>query len=109
MVAGTKLLDREIVDADQLHALFDQIFGAVRGEQIDATLQNPSWGGAAGAIISTTHDANKFLKALVRGRLGTGVRNRDQFLSQLEGVYVDIVLVAAAGAEPLRRPQPATV
>ena len=39
------------------------------GEQIDATLQNPSWGGAAGAIISTTHDTNTFLRALVRGRL----------------------------------------
>ena len=39
------------------------------GEQIDATLQNPSWGGAAGEVISTTHDGNRFLKALVQGRL----------------------------------------
>lgn len=39
------------------------------GEPIDATRQNPSWGGAAGDIISTTRDTNRFLRALVTGRL----------------------------------------
>lgn len=39
------------------------------GEPIDATRQDPSWGGAAGEIISTTRDTNRFLRALVRGRL----------------------------------------
>jgi D-alanyl-D-alanine carboxypeptidase len=39
------------------------------GEQIDATRQNVSWGGAAGEIISTVDDGNTFLRALVGGRL----------------------------------------
>ncbi|MGX6446677.1 serine hydrolase domain-containing protein [Patulibacter sp. S7RM1-6] len=39
------------------------------GKQIDATRQNPSWGGAAGEIISTVDDGNTFLRALVAGRL----------------------------------------
>ncbi|WP_410813507.1 serine hydrolase domain-containing protein [Micromonospora sp. 067-2] len=39
------------------------------GEPIDATTLNPSWGGAAGEIISTTDDSNKFLRALVRGEV----------------------------------------
>ncbi|WP_022929351.1 serine hydrolase domain-containing protein [Patulibacter americanus] len=39
------------------------------GEQIDATRQNVSWGGAAGEIISTVDDGNTFLRALAGGRL----------------------------------------
>ncbi|WP_432543006.1 serine hydrolase domain-containing protein [Kineococcus sp. SYSU DK002] len=39
------------------------------GEAIDATELNPSWAGAAGAIISTTDDVNTFLQALVSGRV----------------------------------------
>jgi D-alanyl-D-alanine carboxypeptidase len=39
------------------------------GEPIDATRLNPSWGGAAGEIISTTHDTNTFLRALVSGQV----------------------------------------
>jgi D-alanyl-D-alanine carboxypeptidase len=39
------------------------------GEPIDATVLNPSWGGAAGEIISTTHDGNRFLRALVGGQV----------------------------------------
>lgn len=39
------------------------------GEAIDATLLNPSWGGAAGEIISTTDDGNRFLQALLGGEL----------------------------------------
>jgi D-alanyl-D-alanine carboxypeptidase len=36
---------------------------------INATRQNPSWGGAAGEIISTTRDTQRFLRALINGRL----------------------------------------
>lgn len=36
---------------------------------IDVTAMNPSWGGAAGEMISTTEDGNRFLRALLGGRL----------------------------------------
>jgi D-alanyl-D-alanine carboxypeptidase len=39
------------------------------GDPIDATLQNPSWGGSAGEIISTTDDSDRFLQALVSGKV----------------------------------------
>lgn len=39
------------------------------GEPIDVTTYNPSWGGAAGDMISTTDDGNKFLKALIGGKV----------------------------------------
>ena len=39
------------------------------GEPIDATLLNPSMAGAAGEMISTTDDANRFLRALITGRV----------------------------------------
>jgi D-alanyl-D-alanine carboxypeptidase len=39
------------------------------GDPIDATLQNPSWGGSAGEIISTTDDGDRFLQALVSGKV----------------------------------------
>jgi D-alanyl-D-alanine carboxypeptidase len=39
------------------------------GDAIDATRQNPTWGGAAGEAISTAADGNRFLKALVGGRV----------------------------------------
>ncbi|WP_229794982.1 serine hydrolase domain-containing protein [Saccharothrix coeruleofusca] len=39
------------------------------GEAVDVTLQNPSWGGAAGEMITTTEDGNKFLRALFSGRV----------------------------------------
>ncbi|MEU4210955.1 serine hydrolase domain-containing protein [Streptomyces sp. NPDC026206] len=35
----------------------------------DVTELNPSWGGAAGEIISTTGDLNRFYRALLRGEL----------------------------------------
>ena len=34
-------------------------------------------------------DAARAFEAQHTGRLGTGLRNRDQFLAQLEGIYVD--------------------
>ena len=49
--------------------------------------QLPEW--------ASTHPLNQnriqrtFTEARGTGRLGAGIRNRDQFLSQLEGVYVD--------------------
>ncbi|MEU4443641.1 serine hydrolase domain-containing protein [Actinosynnema sp. NPDC050801] len=39
------------------------------GRAIDVTRYNPSWGGAAGDMISTTDDANAFLKALIGGEV----------------------------------------
>jgi D-alanyl-D-alanine carboxypeptidase len=39
------------------------------GDPVDVTAQNPSWGGAAGDMISTTDDANRFLQALLSGRV----------------------------------------
>jgi D-alanyl-D-alanine carboxypeptidase len=36
---------------------------------LDATLQSPSWAGAAGAMISTTGDLSVFYQALLGGRL----------------------------------------
>jgi D-alanyl-D-alanine carboxypeptidase len=50
------------------HAVGYQRFSA--GDPvIDATVMNPSWGDAAGAIVSDTDDLNTFLRALVGGRL----------------------------------------
>ncbi|KAF4406756.1 serine hydrolase domain-containing protein [Streptomyces lycii] len=39
------------------------------GEAVDVTVQNPSWGGAAGEMISTAEDANRFLRALLGGEV----------------------------------------
>ncbi|MEV6912065.1 serine hydrolase domain-containing protein [Amycolatopsis sp. NPDC051071] len=39
------------------------------GALIDYTEQNPSWGGAAGAMISTGEDLNRFFTALLAGRV----------------------------------------
>ena len=39
------------------------------GEPIDATELNPSWGGAAGEMISTPSDGNRFLRALLSGHV----------------------------------------
>ncbi|MFC5059233.1 serine hydrolase domain-containing protein [Saccharothrix xinjiangensis] len=39
------------------------------GEAVDVTTYNPSWGGAAGDMISTTDDANRFLRALMSGEV----------------------------------------
>lgn len=39
------------------------------GDPIDVTVQNPTWAGAAGDMISTTDDGNRFLRALVTGKV----------------------------------------
>lgn len=36
---------------------------------LDATRLNPSWAGSAGEVISTTHDLDTFIRALMGGRL----------------------------------------
>lgn len=40
-----------------------------QGEFVDYTILNPLWAGAAGAIISTPKDLEKYIKALYRGDL----------------------------------------
>jgi predicted Zn-dependent protease len=49
--------------------------------------QTPEW--ASTHPLGENRVQNALQAARQTGRLGTGVRNRDQFLSQLEGVYVD--------------------
>jgi D-alanyl-D-alanine carboxypeptidase len=39
------------------------------GRPLDVTELNPSWGGAAGEMISTTEDGNRFLQALLGGEV----------------------------------------
>ncbi|MGW4206411.1 serine hydrolase domain-containing protein [Lentzea sp. NPDC004789] len=44
-------------------------FPDAAGTPVDVTRLNPSWGGAAGEMISTTRDLDTFLQALLSGRL----------------------------------------
>lgn len=44
-------------------------YADVDGRLVDATLMNPSLDGAAGEMISTTSDLNRFFEALLGGRL----------------------------------------
>jgi D-alanyl-D-alanine carboxypeptidase len=39
------------------------------GDPIDVTALNPSWADAAGEVISTTADGNRFLRALLSGKV----------------------------------------
>jgi predicted Zn-dependent protease len=49
--------------------------------------QTPEW--ASTHPLSENRMQRALAQARASGRLGTGLRNRDQFLAQLEGVYVD--------------------
>ena len=49
--------------------------------------QTPEW--ASTHPLSTNRTQRAIANARATGRLGTGALNRDQFLAQLEGVYVD--------------------
>ena len=49
--------------------------------------QTPEW--ASTHPLSENRAQRALQDARATGRLGTGIRNRDQFLAQLEGVYVD--------------------
>jgi D-alanyl-D-alanine carboxypeptidase len=42
---------------------------ALDGPLLDFTVQNPSWAGAAGALVSTLPDLTRFFRALLGGRL----------------------------------------
>jgi D-alanyl-D-alanine carboxypeptidase len=54
----------------QVGAPADAAFvGPVRHENVDVTNLSPSWGWAAGAIVSTPGDWARFLRALLSGRL----------------------------------------
>ena len=44
-------------------------FPDAAGKPVDVTRLNPSWGGAAGEMISTTRDLDTFLAALLGGKL----------------------------------------
>ncbi|MGZ0151648.1 serine hydrolase domain-containing protein [Kribbella sp. WER1] len=46
-----------------------QGYAEADGRLVDATLMNPSLDGAAGEMISTTYDLNRFFDALLGGRL----------------------------------------
>jgi predicted Zn-dependent protease len=49
--------------------------------------QTPEW--ASTHPLSENRMQRALAEARATGRLGTGVRNRDQFLTELEGIYVD--------------------
>jgi predicted Zn-dependent protease len=49
--------------------------------------QTPEW--ASTHPLSENRMQRALAEARATGRLGTGIRNRDEFLSELEGVYVD--------------------
>ncbi|WP_232665541.1 serine hydrolase domain-containing protein [Pseudonocardia sp. TRM90224] len=48
-------------------------FRTVAGEpldgHVDVSANDPTWGGAAGAVVSTTHDWGRFFQALMSGQL----------------------------------------
>ncbi|MEU7135629.1 serine hydrolase domain-containing protein [Streptomyces sp. NPDC046261] len=48
---------------------YGKLSDAPDAEIVDTTELNPSWGGAAGEIISTTGDLNRFYRALLGGTL----------------------------------------
>jgi D-alanyl-D-alanine carboxypeptidase len=65
------------------------------GDEIDATIMNPSWANAAGEMISTVDDTNRFLRALMGGKIlkpaqleqmRTTVGTNDVFRKILPGV-----------------------
>uniref|UniRef100_UPI00286DF3FE M48 family metalloprotease n=1 Tax=Sphingomonas sp. TaxID=28214 RepID=UPI00286DF3FE len=64
-----------------------------RSSALEARLQGrdsrqlPEW--ASTHPLSENRSQKALAEARATGRLGTGTRNRDQFLAQLEGVYVD--------------------
>ncbi|MFI6097108.1 serine hydrolase domain-containing protein [Lentzea sp. NPDC051213] len=61
------VLPRNSADIPGPHA--HGYFPDTNGKPVDVTRQNPSWGGAAGEMISTTRDVDTFLAALLAGKL----------------------------------------
>jgi len=68
-------LPRTSVDVPGPHA--HGYFPDASGNPVDVTRLNPSWGGAAGEMISTTRDLDTFLKALLGGRLLKPAQQRE--------------------------------
>jgi D-alanyl-D-alanine carboxypeptidase len=62
-------------EADAAHvppsvpAEFRDVTGAHRDGHVDVSGNDPSWGGAAGAVVSTAHDWSRFYTALMSGKL----------------------------------------
>ncbi|MBN6035648.1 serine hydrolase [Amycolatopsis sp. 195334CR] len=52
-----------------IHGPHPRGYHEVGGERVDYTRQDPSWGGAAGAMVSTGQDLNRFFTALLSGEL----------------------------------------
>ncbi|MFJ9953477.1 serine hydrolase domain-containing protein [Kitasatospora sp. NPDC091207] len=50
-------------------AEFRTVAGVPRDGQVDVSGNSPSWGGAAGAVVSTARDWSRFYTALMSGRL----------------------------------------
>lgn len=61
------VLPRGSVDIPGPHA--HGYYPSAEGKPVDVTRLNPSWGGAAGEMISTTRDLDTFMIALLGGRL----------------------------------------
>ncbi|MDX3656701.1 serine hydrolase [Streptomyces sp. ID05-26A] len=61
------MLPRTTVDVPGRHA--HGYYPGADGKPVDVTRLNPSWGGAAGEMISTTRDLDTFLAALLAGKL----------------------------------------
>lgn len=61
------VLPRNSVEVPGPHA--HGYYPDVNGKPVDVTRLNPSWGGAAGEMISTTRDLDMFLRALLAGKL----------------------------------------
>ena len=61
------VLPRNSVEVPGPHA--HGYYADANGKPVDVTRLNPSWGGAAGEMISTTRDLDTFLRALLDGKL----------------------------------------
>ncbi|MGA5101152.1 serine hydrolase domain-containing protein [Streptomyces lavendulocolor] len=48
---------------------FRDVAGARRGTHVDVSANDPGWGGAAGAVVSTARDWARFTSALLSGEL----------------------------------------
>ncbi|MGO1052673.1 serine hydrolase domain-containing protein [Crossiella sp. CA198] len=65
-----RLRDTEVpVDNPFIHGPHAHGYLMVEGKPVDITEMNPSRAGATGAMISTTADLDRFLRALLAGRL----------------------------------------
>ncbi len=71
---GTSL-PRTSVDIPGPHA--HGYYPDVNGKPVDVTRLNPSWGWAAGEMISTTRDLDAFLAALLEGKLLKPAQQRE--------------------------------